>query len=181
MKLSIDNRAARVVAFAHTTMLAGAAAAAADADQLQPRLAQMEREVAVLRAKPEIMRQAEPQHSSRVSEFEIRAAKVEQGGGKSAAKGHRVFFRGGYPSLVDDRANTAFTDMMDVPGALGLGSVKHRHDDGPNVGAGFDFLLSKDTLKSCPLPQRWPSWNSSSATSGARTLTSSAPAPRVCC
>lgn len=150
MKLSTTNSLARGVAFACATMMAGAAGAAADADQLQQRLAQMEREMAALRAELDLMKQAEPQQSSKVAEIETRVAKVEQGGGTRAVKGNRVFFRGGYTSMVDDRSNGAFTDMMDVPGALGLGSVKNRQDDGWYFGGGFDFLLSRDTLGLLP-------------------------------
>lgn len=133
---------------------AGGASAATDIESMQQRLAQMERETAALRAELELMKESGPRQVTKVAEIETRVAKVEQSTGGAAVKGNRVFFRGGYASLVEDRSNQAFTDMMDVQGALGpvLGvpSNKNTNDDGWYFGAGFDFLLSRDTLGLLP-------------------------------
>jgi hypothetical protein len=145
MKLLIS----RSVAFALAACISNTSAAT-DIDLLLQRLTQMEKETAALRAEIERIKQSEPQQSNKVAEIETRVIKVEQSSGAAAIKGNRVFFRGGYPSLVDDRSDGAFTDMMDVPGALGLGSVKNTNDDGWYFGAGFDFLLSRDTLGLLP-------------------------------
>ncbi|MGD9600994.1 MAG: hypothetical protein AB7O21_05335 [Gammaproteobacteria bacterium] len=147
MKLSISKGVALAV-----LAYAGGASAATEIELLQQRLAAMEKETAALRAELDLMKQAEPQQESKVAAIETRVAKVEQGGG-AAVKGNRVFFRGGYPQLTDDRANGAFTDMMDVPGALapiGLTSVKNSNDDGWYFGAGFDFLLSDNVFGLLP-------------------------------
>jgi hypothetical protein len=124
--------------------------AASDIEALRVRLAQMEKEAAAMRSELDRLIQAQPQQSDKVKEIETRIAKVEQIGGAAAVKGHRVFFRGGYANLIDDRSGGAFTDMMDVPGALGFASVKNTDDDGWYFGAGFDFLLSRDTLGLMP-------------------------------
>jgi hypothetical protein len=51
--------------------------------------------------------------------------------------GNMIFFRGGYTGLNDDRGLGAVTDVY------GLGN-KNNSDHGWNVGAGFDFLLTRD-------------------------------------
>lgn len=48
----------------------------------------------------------------------------------ATAKGNRVFSRGGYAALMEDRADGAFTDMNDVTQALGLTLVRNSNDDG---------------------------------------------------
>lgn len=151
--------------FAYGAIMAGLLAAtgntAADTVQeLQQRLAQMEKEMQALRAELGKLANAEPAQQQKVQEIETRVAKVEQTTPAVSAplvKGHRVFFRGGYAGLVDSRANGAFTDMLNVPAALaGIGvlpagtSIQNSDKDGWYFGAGFDFLLSKDTLGLLP-------------------------------
>ena len=120
------------LARAITLALAAAAlpaTAATDIEQLQQRLAQMERETAALRAELELVKQSSNQAVSTATEAKA-AASTATAAAAPAVKGNRVFFRGGYAALTDDRANGAFTDMNDIPGALGLGSVKNSNDDG---------------------------------------------------
>ena len=137
-------------------LLSGAtlgASAADDVAALQARLAQMEQQMAALKAELAKVAAAEPAQAQKVEAIETRVAKVEQARPAAEAPkvaGNRVFFRGGYAGLVDDRANGAFTDMNDVVGALGGGPLKNKQDDGWYFGAGFDFLLSKDTLGLLP-------------------------------
>jgi len=125
-------------------------------DALQQRLQQMERDMAALRAELELMK-AEAPSASAVADIGQRVTKVEQTHATVAPviKGNRVIFRGGYSALVDDRSNGAFTDMINVPGALAgvglpLASIQNRNDDGWYFGGGFDFLLSRDTLGLLP-------------------------------
>ena len=133
---------------------AGATMAADDVAMLQARLAQMEQQMAAMKAELSKMTADAPAQVQQVQAIETRVAKVEQAA-PTAPKviGNRVFFRGGYTSMTDDRANGAFTDMNDISGALGaagLPSVKNGKDDGWYFGAGFDFLLSRDTLGLLP-------------------------------
>ena len=135
---------------------AGSAGAADDVAALQARLAQMEQQMAAMKAELAKMNAAEPAQELKVQDIETRVAKVEAAA-PTASKiiGNRVFFRGGYTSMVDDRSNGSFTDMNDISGAIGgatglLPSVKNTNDDGWYFGAGFDFLLSRDTLGLLP-------------------------------
>jgi len=135
----------------------GVAGAADDVAALQARLAQMEQQMAAMKAELAKMTSAEPAQEQKVQEIETRVAKVEAAA-PTAPKvvGNRVFFRGGYTTMVDDRSNGAFTDMNDISGAIGqiagglLPPVKNANDDGWYFGAGFDFLLSRDTLGLLP-------------------------------
>ena len=56
---------------------------------------------------------------------------------------NRVFFRGGFAQLEDDRSGQIF---VDAAGATG----RFTDDSGWYAGAGFDFLLSPDTLGLLP-------------------------------
>lgn len=132
---------------------AGATMAADDVATLQARLAQMEQQMAAMKAELSKMSAEEPVQVQKVQDIETRVAKVEQTAPAAKVIGNRVFFRGGYTSMTDDRANGAFTDMNDISGALGaagLPSVTNSNDDGWYFGAGFDFLLSRDTLGLLP-------------------------------
>ncbi len=60
--------------------------------------------------------------------------------------GNRVFFRGGSANLTEDRAGGVFTDTV----SAASGSLANNDDSGWYFGAGFDFLLSKDTLGLLP-------------------------------
>ena len=57
---------------------------------------------------------------------------------------NRIFFRGGFAQLVDDRAGQIFVDAGGATGSL------FTDDSGWYAGAGFDFLLSPDTLGLLP-------------------------------
>jgi len=136
----------------------GSASAADDVAALQARLAQMEQQMAALKAELAKVAATAPAQEQKVQEIETRVAKVEQtapAAAPVAKKGNRVFFRGGYAAMVDDRRNGAFTDMNDISGAIGgatglLPSVKNGKDDGWYFGAGFDFLLSDDVFGLLP-------------------------------
>lgn len=151
-KLSVRQ----AVVAAILTCGAGAAGAADDVAALQARLAQMEQQMAALKAELAKMSSAEPVQEQKVQEIETRVAKVEATAPAQKVVGNRVFFRGGYGSMVEDRSNGAFTDMNDVSGAIGqiaaglLPSVTNDNEDGWYFGAGFDFLLSRDTLGLLP-------------------------------
>lgn len=125
------------------------AIAATDIELLQQRLARMERETAALRAELELVKQSSNQAVSTATEAKT-AASTATASAEPAVKGNRVFFRGGYAALTDDRANGAFTDMNDIPAALGLAPVTNSNDDGWYFGAGFDFLLSRDSFGLLP-------------------------------
>lgn len=60
--------------------------------------------------------------------------------------GNRVFFRGGSANITEDRAGGVFTDTVSAV----TGSLANNDDSGWYFGAGFDFLLSKDTLGLLP-------------------------------
>ena len=130
------------------------AAAADDVASLQMRLAQMEQQMAAMKAELARLSAAEPAQTQQEQAIETRVAKVEQVKPTAAeapkVAGNRVFFRGGYAGLQDDRANGAFVDMNNTPLALGIGNVQNKQDDGWYFGAGFDFLLSRDTLGLLP-------------------------------
>ena len=129
------------------------ASADANVEMLQKRLAQMEKDMRALRAEIDRMAKAEPTQEEKVQEIEKRVAMVEKS--KPKVAGNRVFFRGGWASLKDDRGNGAFTDMNNVVGFLapalspGASNVND-NDEGWYFGAGFDFLLSRDTLGLLP-------------------------------
>jgi opacity protein-like surface antigen len=146
--------------FTRTAIAAGLALACAgahaeaDVAALQQRLNQMEQEMAALRAELSKVAAQAPVQEQKVAEIETRVAKVETAPAPVAAPakeaGNRVFFRGGYSKMPDDRSNQAFTDMINVPGAIGLADIENKRDDGWYFGAGFDFLLSRDTLGLIP-------------------------------
>ena len=137
--------------------MARSAVSDAEVQRLQERLMQMENDMRALRAEIDRLSQAEPTQEQKVQEIEQRIAAVERS--KPKVAGNRVFFRGGWAKLKDDRGNGAFTDMNDIVGGLGaaaLGlvpagaSLTNDDDDGWYFGAGFDFLLSRDTLGLLP-------------------------------
>ena len=135
---------ARAVALALATT-AVPALATTDIEMLQERLARMEQETAALRAELELVKQESPQKAAaRDAAAPVSVATA------ATAKGHRVFFRGGYAALMEDRADGAFTDMNDVTQALGLPPTRNTSDDGWYFGGGFDFLLSHDSFGLLP-------------------------------
>lgn len=148
------TRVGLAVAAALLAGAAGSVSAADDVAALQARLARMEQQMAALKAELARVAQAEPVQAQKVQEIETRVAKVEQAAPAAAAKkGNRVFFRGGYASMVDSRRDGTFTDMNDISGALGaagLPSVTNDNDDGWYFGAGFDFLLSDNVFGLLP-------------------------------
>jgi hypothetical protein len=60
--------------------------------------------------------------------------------------GNMIFFRGGYTELLEDRAFNSFTDTHVI---AGLGP-SNPGDGGWYVGAGFDFLLTRDLWGMAP-------------------------------
>jgi opacity protein-like surface antigen len=155
-----------IVALAGWIAASGIASAEPNVDALERRLLEMEREMRTLRAELKAMRDAEPAQDRNQQALDARVAGVEsalkpmetrvaQVESAALIKGNRVFFRGGWANLVEDRANGAFTDMINVPGALAgvglpLAGIQNDSDDGWYFGAGFDFLLSRDTLGLLP-------------------------------
>ena len=124
-----------------------------DVAALQQRLDRMQQEMMSLRAELAQLSAQAPAQAQKVEAIESRVAAVETApppAPMTKASGNRVFFRGGYAKLPDDRANGAFTDMIDVPAAIGLADINNDADDGWYFGAGFDFLLSRDTLGLIP-------------------------------
>ena len=123
---------------------------------LEQRLEALEREIEIIRQEIARSNQQPPDVSGSMqattpSQIESRTTKAEPAPVASPrVAGNRVFFRGGYAKLSEDRGRGAFTDMIDVPGALGLPSIVNDDDDGWYFGAGFDFLLSRDTLGLLP-------------------------------
>ncbi len=53
--------------------------------------------------------------------------------------GNMVFYRGGFAGLSSNRGNEVFTDVN------GANGIRNDSNEGWYVGAGLDFLLSKDT------------------------------------
>ena len=109
-------------------MVAAGNASAASEAELQAKLSALESEIAALKAE-----------MGKVQEIDARVAKVEKAAPAAGSKviGNRVFFRGGYSQLIDDRSNGAFTDMNNVVGALSAAGIvpaglsnTHNSDDG---------------------------------------------------
>lgn len=124
---------------------------AADTADLEKRLKMLEEEVMKLRQE---LATATSAPAEPVKQVESRVTKLENWANTQPSKvaGNMVFFRGGYASLNDDRGYGAFTDVNGLGNALGVTPINDG-DTGWYVGAGFDFLLSRDTLGL--LPNTW--------------------------
>lgn len=140
------------MAIASALLAASTTAGAASTADLERKLMQLEAEMAALRQELKATQAAEPAQTQQVQSLESRVtaveapvktledrvAKVEAAPAMQAKRpGNMIFFRGGYTGLMDDRAFGAVTDVY------GLGN-DNDGDSGWNVGAGFDFLLTRD-------------------------------------
>lgn len=145
------------------------AAGAADTAALEKRLKTLEDELAALRTELAAVKSSEPAQQQQLQQIEGRVSAVETSAKEPATNvetrvakledwsrtqpprvaGNMVFFRGGYTSISDGRANGAFTDMNGISNALGV-SPTNGADHGWFTGAGFDFLLSHDTWGLAP-------------------------------
>ncbi|MGE0387948.1 MAG: hypothetical protein AB7Q97_24750 [Gammaproteobacteria bacterium] len=139
------------------TVAAGAAAADSTAAALEKRLQQMEQDMAALRAEIATLKAGEPAQVQSQQRLEQRVASVEASAMKQvderlakveaarppAVPGNMIFFRGGHTGLSEGREFGAFTDIY------GLGT-DNDNDSGWYVGAGFDFLLTRDVWGMLP-------------------------------
>ncbi len=139
------------MAIASALLAASTTAGAASTADLERKLMQLEAEMAALRQELKATQAAEPAQTQQVQSLESRVtaveapvktledrvAKVETMATPPKIPGNMIFFRGGYTGLMDDRAFGAVTDVY------GLGN-DNDGDSGWNVGAGFDFLLTRD-------------------------------------
>ncbi len=107
--------------------------------------AEMQREIDALSSDLGVVKSAEPQQDIVVHKLEDRVASVESIVNKPKTIGNRVFFRGGSANLNEDRGGTVFGDVFGIAGI-----ARNTDDDGWYFGAGFDFLLSADTLGLLP-------------------------------
>lgn len=143
-------------------MMAGittpALAADSKAELLARKLEAVEAEMAALKAELQRMKSDEAEQSRQVEAVATRVSTVESTANEPVKQveqrvakletsrpdrpGNMLFFRGGYPELSDDRSFGSFTDTH--LGGTGLGAG-HNNDSGWYVGAGFDFLLTRNT------------------------------------
>jgi hypothetical protein len=137
---------------------ATALAAGPTVTDLQAQVRELENALASLKGQLADIQQTRPQHesdlrqlnnrvsavesaaSTPVKELEERVARVERADATPRKSGNELFFRGGFSQLMEDRAFGSFTDTH---GLLGL-SPPNTEDNGWYVGAGFDFLLTRD-------------------------------------
>lgn len=135
-------------------------AAAASTAQLEKQIQALQDQLNSLRSELQTVKSAEPAQSQQVQQLdsrvskvesavqeapkpvEARVAKLEQWSATVPPKvsGNMVFFRGGFLGLSENRGNGVFSDLYNV-GGLG----PNNNDSGWYAGAGFDFLLSRDT------------------------------------
>ena len=128
----------RQTTFTRTALAAGlllaCASAHADADvaALQQRLSRIEQEMSTLHVELAKVAAEAPAQEQKIADMAARVAKVETAPAPvPAAKqsDNRVFFRGGYAKLPDDRSNGAFTDMINLPGAIGLADINNNSEE----------------------------------------------------
>jgi hypothetical protein len=81
------------------------------------------------------LQQSDSAQNQRIQDLEMKLADLDK---RSKNTGNRVFFRGGYTQLNEDRGNQVFTDTFNITGNPNDG------DEGWYVGAGFDFVLTRD-------------------------------------
>ena len=143
------------------TLCAALPAQAASVSELEQRMKMLEAELATLRQEIQAVKAAEPAQTQQVQQLDNRVSAVETATKEPMQKmeervahveemarpqkypGNMIFFRGGYTGLMDDRAFGAVTDVY------GLGN-DNDSDSGWNVGAGFDFLLTRDVWGMLP-------------------------------
>lgn len=147
------------LAIAVGLLSASMGSAAADTAAMEKQIQMMQEQLQALQKELAAMKAAVPAQEKKISAVEAAAKEpvkqVEERVGKLESwaqtqppriPGNMIFFRGGYTSLVDDRAFGAVTDVF------GLGT-DNDNDSGWNVGAGFDFLLTRDVWGM--LPNTW--------------------------
>lgn len=158
-------------------LAASMGAMAADTSGIEKRMKMLEQELQSLRSELEAIKSSEPAQTQHVQQLETRVNAVETTAKETtepvqkldervkyieemgspyfkkhpaALTGNMIFFRGGYASLLEDRAFGSFTDTHNISGALaglgvpGVSSAPNDDDKGWFVGAGFDFLLTQD-------------------------------------
>lgn len=150
--IKINRLSQALMAALLTAGLSAPALAASDVDALKAQLAQMQeqmqqqmQQMQQMQAKIESLSAQEPKQQQQVQRIEQRVARVESAPVVTAPaiNGNRVFFRGGYAGMTDDRGNGVFTDILGV-------APKNNDDSGWYFGAGFDFLLSNNTFGLLP-------------------------------
>lgn len=157
---------------------ASTGAMAADTSGIEKRMKMLEQELQSLRSELAAVKASEPAQSQKVQAIEGRVSavetatkepvkqldervtKIEKEGSPYLKKnppailGNTIFFRGGYASLLDNRAFGSFTDTHNISGnlagVLGTSSAPNDSDNGWFVGAGFDFLLTRDVWGMLP-------------------------------
>lgn len=133
---------------------------AASTAQLEKQIQALQDQLNNLRSELQAVKSAEPAQSQQVQQLDSRVSKVENETVQPVKQldnrvakvetwvqqqppkvsGNMVFFRGGFMGLSENRGNSVFTDLYNV-GGLG----PNNNDSGWYAGAGFDFLLSRDT------------------------------------
>ena len=81
------------------------------------------------------LQQSDAGQNQRIQDLELKIAEVDK---RSKNTGNRVFFRGGYTETRNNRGGQVFTDVFNITGNPNDGN------DGWYVGAGFDFVLTRD-------------------------------------
>lgn len=142
------------VAAAALVGLSGAASAETRTEALERKLEAMEAQMSALKSELARMQADEAAQGQAMQAVESRVSSVETAAvepvrqveqrvtkletARPEKPGNMIFFRGGYTGLTDDRASGVFTDLY------GLGNDNDA-DSGWYVGAGFDFLLTRNT------------------------------------
>lgn len=154
--LQVLTAAIMAATLSATSLPAAAASTAAMEKQIQA----LQDQLNSLRAELQAVKAAEPSQTQQVQQLDTRVSKVESAVQEAPkpvearvakleqwsatvppkVSGNMVFFRGGYLGLSEDRGNGVFSDLYNV-GGLGA----NNNDTGWYAGAGFDFLLSRDT------------------------------------
>jgi hypothetical protein len=134
-----------------------AAMAAPSVAELEAKVRALESTLESLKSEIGAMRNHQPVHEAQMQQIEgrvkavesaaavtpaleERVAKVERNDSAPRKSGNELFFRGGYTALMEDRAFNSFTDTHAILGA----APPNDQDKGWYVGAGFDFLLTRD-------------------------------------
>ncbi len=138
---------------------------AASTAQMEKQIESLQAQINSLRAELQAVKSTEPAQTRQVQQLDTRVTRVESETAQPVKQldervakvenwvhsqppkvsGNMVFFRGGFLGLADNRGNSAFTDLYNAGGVLGAGTTPNSHDNGWYAGAGFDFLLSRDT------------------------------------
>jgi hypothetical protein len=116
-----------------TVVAAGQVSSSSRITDLEEKIRELQQEV----------RDLKNQEPANVSGLEERVSKLESAPppvctGCDGDTGNVVFFRGGYFGARNDRAYEVFTDLYGLAGRV------QNEDNGWYIGAGFDFVLTKD-------------------------------------